>query len=225
MIKNIVKRSRTILNLDQYNNPNYPDRVGAFEINCPYEEQNVLRCLIKVGFDKFKIPSFLLWAEPLILKTYQYQKTKINIEHSFAYITIRKGLKKQAEIDRWHVDGFSMRINHIPEQNYIWADKEPTLIAIKQIDLSKMDPFKENIHYRIEEKISDKHTRQLEEKTIYCIDPYVIHKRPVIKSLDRLFIRVSYTPIEIKDSGNTINPLLPTNHTRDGVSDFRDKLV
>jgi hypothetical protein len=38
-------------------------------------------------------------------------------------------------------------------------------------------------------------------------------------------VRLSYTPIEIADSNNTPNPLLPTNYTRDGVKDFRDTLV
>ena len=39
---------------------------------------------------------------------------------------MRSGLVTSITDDEWHVDGFSMRVPQVPEQNYIWSDVYPT---------------------------------------------------------------------------------------------------
>lgn len=58
------------------------------------------------------------------------------------------------------------------------------------------------------------------------MDLYVIHRRPKLNSskIERCFIRLSFTPIEIKDINNTLNPLIPQSYKTYGVVEFRDKL-
>ena len=65
----------------------------------------------------------------------------------------------------------------------------------------------------------------LESHTVYCMDPYVIHRRPKkAKGKLRTLVRISFTPIEIVDCNNTRNAMLFRDYKRDGVRDFRDNL-
>jgi len=226
-MNNIKKRSKKILNLKQYNKNNYPEFVSDINDICPYNKQYILRCLIKKGFDDFKIPDELLWLKNIIEKSYNYQKNIIKIEHSFCYVTVRHGLIESTTDDEWHVDGFSMRINHIPEQNYIYSNILPTEYLVKKLNLNNFNPFEENIHKIIQKNINNNSKiNKLVINKLYCLDPYVIHRRPVIKdnNLNRTFVRISFTPIEIQDTNNTLNPLIPTNFNYDGVLQFRNNL-
>ena len=66
----------------------------------------------------------------------------------------------------------------------------------------------------------------MKAKRVYGFDPYVVHRRPDgTNGMNRCFIRLSYTPIEIEDVNNTYNPLLHTDYKRDGIKEMRNKLV
>ena len=182
--------------------------------------------LIKKSFTDFFIPEELKWCEQLINDAYAYQ-LKNDIRQPFCYLTVRSGIVDSFKDDEWHADGFSMNITHIPEQNYIWADCFPTEFCyIKNKIPNDFSPFKHNIHLFFQESIiaGEKQPKVAKSNTLYCLDTYVIHRRPPIsEGVQRTFVRVSFTPIEIDDINNTINPLLPTNYTRDGLA-YRNSL-
>lgn len=176
-------------------------------------------------FGEYVIPKELEWVRPLIELCDSNQKL-IGIRQPFVYITIRSGLVESVTDDLWHVDGFSQNITHLPEQNYIWSNNYPTEYVTKLFDFPiDFNGLKHNIHLFFQDNIDDKDILLMNKNTIYCLDPYVIHRRsPISNNKNRCFIRLSYTPIEIEDINNTINPLLFTNYKRDGVKDIRNKL-
>lgn len=226
-ISNIKKRALSAINLDQYSYANEPDEVGHFDIKCPYDRQYILRCLVKSSFSEFKIPDFLSWLSEPIKKMYEYQVNVVGVKHLFCYVTVRHGEVTSRRDDEWHVDGFSMSITHIPEQNYIYSDHTPTEYIVKPfVFQDDFDPLAHNIHWFFQDRISkDDEVKVCKPKTFYVFDPYMIHRRPPsIPAGVRTFIRISFTPIEINDRNNTLNPLIPTNYTRDGLVDFRNKL-
>jgi len=223
----IKDRALKALNLEQYKDTNRPEWVGEIDLKLPSERQYILRMLIKRPFGECKLPKELEWCKPMVDKAFNTQ-LKMGIRQPFCYLTIRNGLVDSETDDEWHVDGFSQTITHLPEQNYIWVDNNPTEFIVKEIDIPyDFDSSKHNIHYFIDDNITENDVvKTMNEKTIYCLDPYVIHRRPKLtKGTQRCFIRVSFTPIEIEDCNNTINPLISTNYKRDGVKSFRKNLI
>jgi hypothetical protein len=226
-------RAFRALNLEQYDDLNRPDMVGKKSLFLPDEDFYILRMLIKTQFGGgYKLPEELEWVRPLILKAHVYQRVTIGVAHPYCYLTIRKGKTKSVTDDEWHVDGFSQAVTHLPEQNYIWCDILPTeYLANYPIKIpSDFNPMRHNIHSLFQKDIenNDVDVKYIEPETLYCLDPYIIHRRPALTDLplvDRTFIRISFTPIEIADVNNTINPLLLTDYTRDGVKEMRDKLI
>ncbi len=59
---------------------------------------------------------------------------------------------------------------------------------------------------------------------IYIMDPYHAHARPeILAGTQRTFIRICYSPVEIRDDTNTFNPYLPRGpYNR---QDIRNRLV
>lgn len=224
----IESRAKSVLDLVHYNNENIAEDHGFLSLDAPEYEQFILRMLIKVPFEEYKIPSEMLWTKPLIDSSHKAQASR-NIRQPFVYLTIRHGVVKSKTDDMWHVDGFSQQITHLPEQNYIWTDHTPTECAVKRIDFPKdFNPFKHNIHYFIQDSLESGYSEQpLQQKHVYCMDPYVIHRRPLsTKNRHRTFVRVSFTPIEIIDCNNTYNALIGwRQYSDDRVKLFRDKLV
>jgi hypothetical protein len=224
-MRSIYQRSRYVLNLDQYGLDSSTDELGKIELDIPNDRQYVLRMLIKKPFTEFLVPDELQWCKPMIDKCYENQLDN-GIRQPFVYLTVRSGHVDSINDDVWHVDGFSMNVSHLPEQNYIWADKYPTEIYMgDEYVPSDFNPYKHNIHQLFQDIIGDKKaTHTCSEKHIHVFDPYVIHRRnPESNDKYRTFVRVSFCPMEIDDLNNTYNELIPTNYTRDGVT-FRDTL-
>lgn len=229
-----IDRAFTALNLKMYNNTNLLDKLAPLELKLSeevqkYENYGVLRMNIRRPYEHFKLPEELHWTFPLIKMADDHQKS-MGVSHGFAYLTVRHGTKQPKTNDDWHVDGFSMRISHIPEQNYLWTDVYPTEYTICPIWFpDEFDPLKHNIHTYLQQNVYNGNIFTMEPKTVYCLDPYIIHKRPIVpEGTRRTFIRVSFTPIEIMDDHNTINPCYPSwmqRYDRYGVMEFRDKLI
>ena len=82
----------------------------------------------------------------------------------------------------------------------------------------RFDPRKHNLHSYINTQINPVFIRRCEEKHLYRIDPYVIHRRPPgTAGLIRTFVRITFCPIIINDVNNTPNEKLPMVCTQDGV--------
>lgn len=220
-------RLKSALNLKQFNQLNEPLDVGSLSLSIPEDRQYILRMVIKRPFEELAVPEDLLWTKPLVDLAFINQE-KMDIRHPFCYLTIRNGVVTSKTDDVWHVDGFSLQFSHLPEQNYIWASHTPTEYVTKKIDFpSDFDAFKHNIHHYFDDVITEQdEIKTIKPKTVYCMDPYIIHRRPNCEqNVERTFIRVTFSPIEIADKNNTVNPLMETNYTRDGIGDFRKNLI
>lgn len=223
----IAERARVAVNLEQYSQINLPEFVSKVNVSPPKEKKYILRMLIKEPFENFHVPRDLQWVKVLILTAYYHQVTRLKIKQPFCYLTIRHGFVESETDDDWHVDGFSMSITHLPEQNYIWSTPYPTEYISKKIVFPKgFDPLKHNLQSYIQKEIDMRRGNALKEKCLYALDPYVIHRRPLgTAGIWRTFVRISFTPIEIRDNNNTPNPLIWTpKYKRDGVKDFRNQL-
>jgi hypothetical protein len=220
-------RIKTAINLKQFNQLNEPLEVGSLDLTTPEDRQYILRMLIKRPFEELAVPESLLWTKPLIDLAFINQE-KLGVRHPFCYITVRHGFVTTKTDDSWHVDGFSLQFSHLPEQNYVWCSHTPTEYVSKAIEFpSDFDAFKHNIHMYFDDNITkEDKIQQIKEKTVVMMDPYVIHRRPKFDTyVERTFIRVSFTPIEIADVRNDNNSLMPTNYTRDGINEFRNNLI
>jgi hypothetical protein len=228
-MNSIKTRALHAINLQQFNAENSPELVDVIPLAVPDERQYVLRMLIRKPFQDFKVPSELGWLMPLIWAANEYQKNVVQVIHPYCYLTVRSGLVESVTDDEWHTDGFSMGITHLPEQNYGWSNIHPTEFVNKAIKLpSDFSPFKHNLHQYIQDTLVKEPVpiNVGYSNTLYCFDPYVIHRRPQVPAgVKRAFVRISFTPIEICDDGNTQNPLLPVMpYNRDAVKEYRNKL-
>ena len=219
-------RAHSTLNLAQYNKVNKLDCLSKVYLKCPLDRQYILRMLIRKGTDDFKVPPHLSWIARLLNVANEHQK-KLNVKHSFCYVTIRHGVVTTKTDDEWHTDGFSMNITHIPEQNYVWTNIKPTEYVEKAFDFpDDFDPSKHNINKFFQNRIEHRDIKIVKENNVYCMDPYIVHRRPTITDdMSRTFIRISFLPIEINDVNNSQNDLLPRLYEKDGVKEFRNKLV
>jgi hypothetical protein len=227
-MSNVKKRSFNALNLKQYAENNKLDYLGQFEnLEIPFKRQYILRCLIKEPFGAFEIPESLEWIKPLIDASNKHQEDIIGIKQPFCYVTVRNGYVTSETDDEWHVDGISLNITHLPEQNYCWVNHSPTEYIEGTFNFPKdFSGLKHNIHLYFQDNVNEDHEiKKVIPYGLYCMDPYIFHRRPkFIENKIRTFVRISYTPIEIMDINNTENILLPRNHKRDGVIDYRDNL-
>lgn len=225
----IAERARENLGLKFYDSPNFSERVGQVALTPPAEKQYVLRCPIKVPGSELLLPGDMEWTRDFIDRSLAYQRQVVGVDQPYTYLTIRHGLVESVTDDEWHVDGFSVKIPHIPEQNYVWVDHTPTEEVAFGLNFpDDFDPMVHNLHQFIQDTISeDAAIRTLDAETIYAMDPYVFHRRPeVLRNIVRTFLRLSCTPIPIDDINNHINPafgVIITNN--DGIVDFRDHLL
>jgi len=181
------------------------------EVTPPERPQMVLRMMVRSpSSDGLQIPPELEWLR----KTIEYCngiQTVNNVHNPYVYVTVRSGPVVSRTDDLWHVDGFSMRVPHPPEQNYIWCNCFGTEVLNQEIRLpSDFDPMRHNIHRYFQAQADERNTEVLNPGTLYAIDPYVIHRRPSLSTeVWRTFFRISFVPIEIEDDTYTINPLIP----------------
>lgn len=195
----------------------------------PEDEQMVLRMMVRSPQTfGFKIPNELAWLNGYIRFCNKIHGQMAGKFSPFVYVTVRHGRMQSNRYrdDVWHVDGFSMRMPHVPEHNFIWASEEGTETLEQEVKLpANFDPMRHNIHQYFQDVADEKNMRVLQEKTIYAIDPYVIHRRPTVTTgIQRTFIRVSFLPVEIEDNTCMVNPLIgrifPYNRT-----DIREELL
>lgn len=187
------------------------EKVSRMAPHAPKNSQMILRMMVRnPSTNGWQIPSELDWLASTILHCNAIQESH-GIRNPFVYITVRHGPVISETDDLWHVDGFSMRVPHPPEQNYIWSSCFGTEILQQKMELPvNFDPMKHNIHQYFQDRADESLVHVLRPMTLYGIDPYVIHRRPALpKTTFRTFFRISFIPIEIEDDTCTINPLIP----------------
>lgn len=219
------EKAKRNLNLEDYNHAGYPVNIAKREFDLPKDRQYILRMMVRTpDSNGFHIPKQLDWLKDTILELDGIQKEN-GLLNQFVYVTVRHGLVNSETDDIWHVDGFTMRTQHLPEQNYIWTDTETTEYAEQAFAFpDTFDPLKHHIHWYFDDRVKEENAKRCEEKMICLIDPYFVHRRPKVSTGKmRTFWRVSFIQIEIEDGQCEQNPLLPVKIYRGG--DIRNVLT
>ncbi len=217
------------VNLQQFSERNnQPLYVGA-SAESEFPDQYILRMLVRSPYSKgLQLTNDTQWLAGLIQQADNFQKVAIGISHPYMYVTVRTSNPTSDASYDWHVDGFSTRYTHLPEANYVIVFGEHgTEYTDQTFNFPKdFDPLKHNVHRFFQKRIDYSRVKTLTPGTLYYMDPYVVHRRTTKISLKRrCFVRISFTPIEIPDVNNTVNPLISTTHYNyDGIKDFRNSL-
>lgn len=208
--QNFLDKADKLLDLKHYSTISEPIYIGTKDFEIPYERQYILRMLINApGFGGPVIPKELNWLRETIFELIRIQDENA-LYNPYIYVTVRHGFVTSETDDEWHVDGFSKRIPHQPEQDYIWSNCHPTEYLDQSFDIPEdFDPLKHNLHYFLQGNADESKIKTCEERRIYLFDPYFVHRRkPNLQNMIRSFWRISFLPIEIQDNGCTKNPLL-----------------
>lgn len=194
------------------------------ELTPPAKRQYILRMMVRKPGSGFNIPASLVWLKDHIYRCDQFQRQML-VNHPYVYVTVRHGVCDSTTDDEWHVDGFSQRKEHLPEQNYIWSRSYPTEVLVQRFDIpTDFDPFRHNIHWYFQDRADVANTVSTSARCVTLLDPYVVHRRPKqsIGSV-RTMVRVSFVPIEIEDNSCTQNPMFPKKIYPEG--DIRSTLI
>lgn len=223
----VKTRARRILDLEPFFYPKVLNPIQEIDLSPPSEAQKILRMQISDGVNN-SIPSELDWLHSFISIATEHQNNVIRIRHPFRHITVRHGFVDSTTDDEWHVDGFSTKFNHLPEQNYVWCSDYGTELHLKEIEFPlDFNPLEHNLNDYFEDKKIDV-THTLKPRHMYCMDPYIPHRRPKVSTGKwRTFVRLTFSPLEVADTQNTPNPDKKLHHPesriRDGVS-YRNSL-
>lgn len=185
-------------------------------------EQRILRQLISIdGGETQQFNTDLLWALPAINMAVDNQ-VKLRSSNPFVYVTVRRGVATSTHDCEWHVDGYSKRIPHRPEDNYVWCDSYPMQAWVGKLYVpSSFDGLRHNINWLFQDQIAKSvgdHIVVTEANALYWFNPYIVHRRnPQATGQFRTMVRVSFTPVPIMDKNNT-PPITDFNFrsTRDG---------
>jgi hypothetical protein len=224
--------SKTIFSQSKYKYPYLPLYLGQYNIeNIENLNINVLRLLIRMNHENEKIylPKELLILKDFILENINYHRLYYpKNKNAFVYITVRSCSENHLyykNSQTWHVDGFqgSKVKKHIVEQNFIWSNKAPTEFLLQPMFCEGLNPSRHDINDFFEKNAIEQNIYRGKEYGLYVINPYNIH-RVNKTSFDgkRVFIRLNFSPVEIVDITNTINPNLKRENIP--MRDVRDFL-
>lgn len=218
-------RANRVLNLDDFGTvASIPVPVCQSLARPPVKRQYVLRMMVRAKDMVLRIPDELQWLAPTIQALVDHQRYE-QLSNPYIYVTVRHGVVTSVTDDEWHVDGFSMRFPHVPEQNYICSHSNPTEFLLNRWQIPEtFDPHKHNLHWFFQDRAE--HEGVLlrgDPYVVYVVDPYCVHRRPSIEvGTVRTMWRVSFVPIEIEDDMCTPNPLMPEKIY--GRTDIRKRL-
>lgn len=204
---------------EKFKYPYLPLHLMKYSIpNIENIETNVLRLLIRDNNENnnIYIPKELLVLKDFILENINYHRQHFSFnKNAFIYITVRQSTYNELfykEAFDWHIDGFQgSRIErHIVEQNVFWCNKSPTQYLLQPMYCEGLNPSKYDINDFFNKNADEKYLFNSEENSIYYTNPYNIHKVNSLKFKGkRIFVRLNFSPVEIEDPTNTINPMLP----------------
>lgn len=193
---------------------------------------NVLRMPIKFPGTDYKIPNELSFLLPLIERVADYESF-INRDHEkvFAHITFDKSSVKRGEFHRFpgfHGDGFQgvkLTPKIMVEHSYIITTDPPTEFCLQPFFLNHLDDAKHNMFLEFDKQANKHNLYGTIPNHLYLIDPYMVHRTPVItKSVERIFVRITFTFSELDHPKNTMNPMFPPYQYKDRI-DIRQGLA
>lgn len=210
--------------------PLYMGDYNIPEIEHEGYDVNVLRLLIRNNDSQSDIylPKELLSLKEFILQQINYHRQHYDEnKECFIYITIRTSTYDNLFYKNsctWHIDGFQgSRINrHIVEQDIFWCNKNPTQFLIQPMFCEYLDSSKHDINEFFEKQSDERFIIDTQPNKIYLATPYNIHRVNILPfEGKRVFIRLNFSPVEIEDFTNTINPMLVREYQkRRDVRDF-----
>ncbi len=221
-------RAVRTINLGEFSRECLPAKIRKLALKVPAHDQYILRMLVmRSGQRVLRLPTECEWTWPLACRALENLSSGVDWLETFAYLTIRNGLVTSTTDDEWHVDGFSTRVPHLPELNFVWADNYPTECVTGPVEFPKeFDPRRHNVNTFLARRLGSNMIEEFAPKTVYAVDPYVLHRRPAVPAgVRRCFVRLTLAHVEIDDVHNTPNSVLPTSYTRDSVRDFRNHLL
>lgn len=198
--------------LDHFLMPEEPLPIGRYTL--PVISPNILRMPIKYPGSQYRIPRMLKPILSLIETIADYEIT-YNALHdkSHCHITYERQFVLAGETQRmpgFHVDGFQKQGDYkTVEHSYILTDCYPTEFSLKGYDLSSFNSWTHM--FSVMDKLTEMNTViPVDSNTIYLMSCYQVHRTPKLpRSTWRTFLRVTYTPRELEDNRNTVNPLFP----------------
>lgn len=224
--------ANTIFSQSKYKYPYLPLYLGDYQIDGVDDlNVNVLRLLIRMNHEDADIylPEELMILKNFILDNINYHRQYYAVnKNAFIYLTVRccsydNMYYKNSQT--WHVDGFqgSKIAKHIVEQNVIWCNKLPTEFLLQPMFCEGLDPARHDINYFFNRNAKDELAYEIKENGLYVMNPYNIHRVNHMKyDGNRVFIRLNFSPVEIVDPTNTINPGLIREVIK--IRDVRDFL-
>ncbi len=223
----VYSRAQEMFSQEYYSYPAPPLFLGATDLQPPEEPLYVLRLLIKQPDSQFIISEKLLFAKDLIASCAAYQKQHFpDYENRFVYLTVRSGEVRTSRDDEFHVDGFQgLSVpRHIPEQNYLWASAYPTIFSLQPYFVERLHPMQHNVHAFFDQHTDRSNLYKGVDNGLYIIDPYHVHARQTLPAgVRRTVLRLTFSPVEIRDDTNMVNKWLPRGpYNRD---DIRNALV
>jgi hypothetical protein len=225
MLAEFQQRARRNLNLADFASGSHPIHMIDSVAVPPVDRQYILRMMVRSpGSCCLYIPNELDWLRSEIELLCDLQDD-LGFNNQYVYVTVRHGIVTSSRDAEWHVDGFSMRCPHLPEQDYVCSHSAPTEFLLNNWEIpADFDPFKHNIHRYFQDREDQGERFVGAPHRVYLMDPYCVHHRPLVAAgTMRTFWRVSFVPIEIEDDTCTQNPLLPRKVH--GRSDIRNVLV
>lgn len=218
----LYKNSFDVFSEKYYSKIQSPIDLGQHVMNCPNDNMYILRMPIKHN-RRWKIPTELLFLKSFIKYCKSYVFDHLNdIKYNYVYLTVRHGPQLDQLTDVWHVDGFqgNPAERHIPEVSFLWVDKSPTEWAIQQFDIpGSFDPTKHNFFNIIDPQV--KIIRQTPMNHIIMFNPYMVHRKA--KSVwSKTMVRLTFSPVEIKDPNFTHNPHFNLSYNK---TEPRDELI
>ena len=204
-----------------------PHQVSERAIVWPWGDINLLRLCIQAPYGAILLPSKLAFLKPALWDCIHFATAAdVAVHRSYMYLTIRHGQIRSTTDDEWHVDGYSRRVEHNPELNFVWANSYPMEWQDRPFSLRGFDHTRDNIHRMLQEEVAA-FSRSIRTSpcTIYAFTPYLVHRRPPESSQDgpRSMFRLTICPVEIEDDTCSPNPLLPMGPYNN--TDIRDALT
>lgn len=220
------------MNLFKY--PYMPLFLGKYKMDIENIDVNVLRLPIRLnkanspgGKDKIFLPKECLFAKDFILAQINYHRQFYWMNSdAYIYLTIRTTEKDcwYSNSQNWHIDGFQGSSNnvHIPEQDFIWSNVNPTEFLLQPFYVDGLDPSKNDINEYFNDNANEAMSYKGVENGVYVITPYNVHRVSNNEFNEkRVFIRLNFSPIAIDDDTNTQNPMLPLKYSnRKDVRNF-----
>lgn len=220
--------------VEQYLYPRLPVDMGYWDVEglMNHEVPNVLRLPIKNPGTQFKIPQELAPLLKLIDRVANYDK-RINphFDKAFCHITFDLSDVEPGQYHRFpgmHGDGFQgskLTPKILPEHSYILVTDPATEVCLQPFFLKHLDEAKHNEFLECDSQAHPANIYRTLPGHLYLIDPYIVHRTPKItKKVRRLFIRITFTFLELEHPKNTVNPMLEPYEYEDRI-DIRDNLA